>query len=211
VSRAARGGPGASRRKLLPLARLRREVAAARRRGERIVFTNGCFDLLHVGHLRCLEGARRLGDRLVVAVNGDASVRRLKGPGRPLVPARERALLLAGLACVDWVVQFRSDSPLALIRALRPDVLAKGGDWPLAAIAGRAEVLAWGGRVVRLPELPGVRTSHLLARVRGRSLRSSVSGSDPTAALRALAPETKERKERPRSSSPASGRRRGSR
>jgi D-beta-D-heptose 7-phosphate kinase/D-beta-D-heptose 1-phosphate adenosyltransferase len=168
-----RAPPAEARRKLLPISRLRREIAAARRRGERIVFTNGCFDLLHVGHLRCLERARRLGDRLVVAVNGDASVRRLKGPGRPLVPARQRALLLAALACVDWVVLFRSQTPLPLIRALRPDVLAKGGDWPLEAIAGRAEVLGWGGRVVRLPELRGVRTSRLLALARRRAPISS--------------------------------------
>jgi D-beta-D-heptose 7-phosphate kinase/D-beta-D-heptose 1-phosphate adenosyltransferase len=164
--RGSRRAPPPARGKLLPLARLRRELAAARRRGERIVFTNGCFDLLHAGHLHCLERARRLGDRLVVAVNADASVRRQKGPGRPLVPARQRALLLAALACVDWVVIFREDTPRALVRALRPDVLAKGGDWALDAIVGRAEVLRRGGRVVSLPELAGIRTSQLLERAR---------------------------------------------
>jgi D-beta-D-heptose 7-phosphate kinase/D-beta-D-heptose 1-phosphate adenosyltransferase len=134
-----------------------------------VVFTNGCFDLLHVGHLRSLEEARALGDRLVVAVNGDASVRRLKGAGRPLVPARQRAELLAGLACVDWVVVFGEATPLRAIRALRPDVLAKGGDWALDAIVGRAEVESRGGRVVRLREIPGVRTSTLVARARRSS------------------------------------------
>jgi D-beta-D-heptose 7-phosphate kinase/D-beta-D-heptose 1-phosphate adenosyltransferase len=130
------------------------------------VFTNGCFDLLHVGHVRSLEQARSLGDRLVVAVNGDASVRKLKGTGRPVVPARQRMEVLAALACVDWVIPFRGDTPLAAIRALRPDVLAKGGDWALDEIVGRTEVEGWGGRVVRLREVSGVRTSKLLSRSR---------------------------------------------
>ncbi|MCU0670736.1 MAG: adenylyltransferase/cytidyltransferase family protein, partial [Myxococcota bacterium] len=155
--------------KRLGLAAAAKAVRAAQRRGERVVFTNGCFDLLHVGHLRSLEEARALGDRLVVAVNGDASVRRLKGAGRPLVPARQRAELLAGLACVDWVVVFGEATPLRAIRALRPDVLAKGGDWALDAIVGRAEVESRGGRVVRLREIPGVRTSTLVARARRSS------------------------------------------
>ena len=154
-------GPSA-RSKLLGRAESVRRVRAARRKGERIVFTNGCFDLLHLGHVRSLEQARRLGDRLVVAVNGDASVRALKGSGRPVVPARERMEVLAGLACVDWVIPFRSATPIAAIRALRPDVLAKGGDWALDEIVGRAEVESWGGRVVRLREIPGVRTTALL-------------------------------------------------
>ena len=137
-------------------------VARARRRGERVIFTNGCFDLLHVGHVRSLEQARGLGDRLVVAVNSDASVRRLKGPTRALVPARQRAEVLAALACVDWVVVFGEDTPLAVIRALRPDVLAKGGDWKLDEIVGGDEVESWGGRVVRLRQVPGVRTTSIL-------------------------------------------------
>ena len=157
-----------ARAKRLGLAAAAKAVRAAQRRGERVVFTNGCFDLLHVGHLRSLEQARALGDRLVVAVNGDASVRRLKGAGRPLVPARQRAELLAGLACVDWVVIFSETTPLRAIRALRPDVLAKGGDWALDAIIGRAEVESRGGRVVRLREIPGVRTSLLLERAQRR-------------------------------------------
>jgi len=141
-----------------------RRVEAARRRGERVVFTNGCFDILHVGHVRCLAEARRLGDRLVVGVNTDTSVRRLKGPGRPVVPARQRAEILGALACVDWVVLFGADTPLALIRALRPDVLAKGGDWSLDAIVGADDVRSWGGRVVRLRQTPGIRTSKILQR-----------------------------------------------
>jgi rfaE bifunctional protein nucleotidyltransferase chain/domain len=142
---------------------------AARRRGERVVFTNGCFDLLHVGHVRSLEQARRLGDRLLVGLNSDASVRRLKGAQRPIVPGRQRAEVLAALECVDWVVLFGEATPLSLIRAVRPDVLAKGGDWRLEAIVGREEVEGWGGRVERLRVVPGVRTTALVERVaRGR-------------------------------------------
>ena len=137
-------------------------LTRARDRGERVVFTNGCFDLLHVGHVRSLEQARRLGDRLVVAVNSDASVRRLKGCRRPIVGAAQRAEVLASLACVDWIVVFGQDTPLALIRALRPDILAKGGDWKLDQIVGREEVEGWGGRVVRLRQVPNARTSHIL-------------------------------------------------
>jgi len=143
-------------------------VRAAHARGERIVFTNGCFDLLHLGHVRSLEEARSHGDRLLVAVNSDASVRRLKGRGRPLIPARQRAEVLAALACVDWVVVFGEDTPLATILMVRPDILAKGGDWPLDTIVGRREVAGWGGRVVRLREIPGVRTTHIIARARKR-------------------------------------------
>jgi D-beta-D-heptose 7-phosphate kinase/D-beta-D-heptose 1-phosphate adenosyltransferase len=143
-------------------------VRAAKRRGERIVFTNGCFDLLHVGHVRSLAEARGLGDRLVVAVNSDTSVRRLKGAGRPLLPARERAEVVASLACVDWVAIFRDDTPLSLIRAVRPDVLAKGGDWQLDAIVGAEEVERRGGRVVRLREVPGVRSSRIVERLQSR-------------------------------------------
>jgi D-beta-D-heptose 7-phosphate kinase/D-beta-D-heptose 1-phosphate adenosyltransferase len=131
-----------------------------------VVFTNGCFDILHVGHVRSLEQARGLGDRVIVAVNSDASVRRLKGAERPVFPARQRAEVLAALACVDWVVAFRDDTPLSLIRALRPDVLAKGGDWSLDAIVGGDDVRSWGGRVARLRQVPGVRTSRIVDKLR---------------------------------------------
>ena len=156
--------PRSARDKLLSQGAARKARERARRRGERVVFTNGCFDLLHVGHVRTLEAARRLGDRLIVGVNRDASVRRLKGPSRPVVAARQRAEVIAGLECVDWVVLFGGETPLSLIRTLRPDVLAKGGDWPLDAIVGRRDVEGWGGRVVRLREVPGVRTTRLIER-----------------------------------------------
>jgi D-beta-D-heptose 7-phosphate kinase/D-beta-D-heptose 1-phosphate adenosyltransferase len=143
-----------------------RAIRAAQRRGEQVVFTNGCFDLLHLGHLRSLEQARGFGDRLIVGVNTDASVRRIKGDGRPIVPGRQRAEVLAGLACVDWVVPFRQLTPRSLIRKLRPNVLAKGGDWRLDEIVGREEVESWGGRVVRLRTIPRVRTSLIVKNAR---------------------------------------------
>ncbi|HKW40242.1 MAG TPA: D-glycero-beta-D-manno-heptose 1-phosphate adenylyltransferase [Gemmatimonadales bacterium] len=135
-----------------------------------LVFTNGVFDLLHVGHVTLLEAARREGAALVVGVNSDASVGRLgKGADRPVVPGQERARLVAALACVDCVVLFDEDTPLALIERLRPDVLVKGADYARDAIVGANEVERWGGRVVRVPLVAGVSTSELLARVRGRS------------------------------------------
>jgi D-beta-D-heptose 7-phosphate kinase/D-beta-D-heptose 1-phosphate adenosyltransferase len=155
-----------ARHKVLSRAEAVRRVRRAQRRGERVVFTNGCFDLLHVGHVRSLEQARGLGDRLIVAVNADASVKRIKGSERPIVRARERAEVLAALASVDWVVIFGEDTPLRLIRALRPDVLAKGGDWSLDTIVGRDDVLGWGGQVRRLREVPGARTTTLVERIR---------------------------------------------
>lgn len=164
--------PVRARDKILSLEALLRRVARARRRGERIVFTNGCFDLLHPGHLRSLEQARRLGDRLVVAVNADASVRRAKGAERPIRRQRARMELVAGLACVDWVVGFAADTPIRLIEAIRPEVLAKGGDWALAEIVGATEVESWGGRVVRLALVPGEGTTGELARIRRPASRS---------------------------------------
>jgi len=166
------GRPRVAREKVLSRRAAAAAVRAAQRRGERVVFTNGCFDLLHVGHVRSLEQARGLGDRLIVGVNADASVRRLKGPSRPVVPARQRAELLAALECVDWVVLFGQDTPLSLIRAIRPDVLAKGGDWARDEIVGRAEVESRGGTVERLRVVPGLRSTHLVDRIRGGPRRS---------------------------------------
>ncbi len=140
-------------------------AAAEKRNGRRVVFTNGCFDLLHPGHIRCLEQARALGDVLVVAINSDASVRRIKGLGRPLVPAAERAEALAALAAVDYVVIFDAPTPRELIVRLLPEVLVKGGDWGPDEIVGRDEVEAAGGRVVSVPLEPGYSTSAILERV----------------------------------------------
>jgi len=153
------------------LDRLSPHLARARRANESIVFTNGCFDLLHVGHIRSLEEASRLGARLIVAINSDASVRRAKGPDRPIVPARDRMELVASLGCVDWVLGFSADTPLRLIERTRPDVLAKGGDWALDEIVGRDVVESWGGRVARLRIVPGQRSTDLIAQIRKSSAR----------------------------------------
>jgi len=132
-----------------------------------VVFTNGVFDLLHIGHLTVLEAARAEGGALVVGVNSDDSVRRLaKGDDRPLVPWPERARVLAALACVDCVVPFEEATPLELIRALRPDVLVKGADYALEEIVGAADVTGWGGRVVRIPLVAGKSTTDLIRRLR---------------------------------------------
>jgi D-beta-D-heptose 7-phosphate kinase/D-beta-D-heptose 1-phosphate adenosyltransferase len=133
--------------------------------GERIVFTNGCFDLLHVGHVTYLAEARALGDRLIVGLNADASVRRLKGAARPIVGEQDRAAMLAALASVDYVVLFDEDTPLDLIRAVRPDVLVKGGGYEAANIVGRDVVESYGGRVCVAEMVPGVSTTGILARL----------------------------------------------
>lgn len=132
-----------------------------------VVFTNGVFDLLHVGHVTVLEAARAEGGALVVGVNSDDSVRRLaKGDDRPLVPWPERARVLASLECVDCVVPFEESTPLELIRALRPDVLVKGADYALEEIVGAVDVTGWGGRVVRIPLVAGKSTTDLVRRLR---------------------------------------------
>jgi len=143
-----------------------RAVQAEKRAGRRIVFTNGCFDLLHPGHLQCLEEARALGDFLIVAINSDASVRRLKGPERPVTPERERAEVLAALESVDAVVIFDEPTPRTLIAHLLPDVLVKGGDWAQDEVVGREEVEAAGGRVVSVSVVPGYSTSEMLRKIR---------------------------------------------
>jgi rfaE bifunctional protein nucleotidyltransferase chain/domain len=143
------------------------ELDARRRGGERVVFTNGCFDLLHPGHVDLLERCRALGDLLVVAINSDAGVRNLKGPSRPLVPEQERAELLAGLAAVDYVTFFDEPTPRELIVRLLPDVLVKGGDWTLDNIVGRDEVEAAGGKVYSLPLLGGYSTTSIVQKIKG--------------------------------------------
>jgi D-beta-D-heptose 7-phosphate kinase/D-beta-D-heptose 1-phosphate adenosyltransferase len=141
-----------------------RLVRDLKRRGKTVVFTNGCFDLLHVGHVRLLAAAKSLGDVLVVAVNSDRSVRSLdKGPGRPLVPEAERAELVAALEMVDYVVVFNESTPRDLIRALLPDVLVKGGDWKVEEIVGGHEVTAAGGKVVVFPLVPGRSSTRLVS------------------------------------------------
>ena len=152
--------------KILSLEKLLGVRQALRAEGKRLVFTNGVFDLLHVGHVRYLEAARSLGDALVVAVNSDKAVRQLKGNGRPLVEEGERAEILAALRAVTFVTVFDDVSPRSLIAALLPDILVKGGDYALDEIHGREEVEADGGRVVSLPFVDGVSTSAIITRMK---------------------------------------------
>jgi len=144
-----------------------------RRKGKKIVFTNGCFDLLHIGHIRYLQQAREEGDLLVLGLNSDRSVRDLKGETRPLLPQEERAEMMAALSMVDYIVIFDERTPLDLIKEIRPDILVKGGDWRKEDIVGGKEVIAGGGKVVVVPEIPGRSTSNLVNEIIRRS-RSEV-------------------------------------
>lgn len=151
---------------VLRLGDAQRLVTDLRRAGKRIVFTNGVFDLFHPGHLRYLQAARAEGDVLIVGINSDRSVRANKGPDRPITPEAERAEIVGALACVDAVVVFDEETPAEIVRALQPDVLVKGADWPADQIVGRDTVEARGGRVVRVPVEPGHSTSAILERIR---------------------------------------------
>jgi D-beta-D-heptose 7-phosphate kinase/D-beta-D-heptose 1-phosphate adenosyltransferase len=154
-----------ARQKIKSPADLRAICDAVRNRDGKVVFTNGCFDLLHIGHIRYLEEARNLGDILIVAVNTDDSVRHIKGPDRPIVSENERAELVASLHCVDFVTFFDTPDPLPLIKYLLPDVLVKGADWPIEKIVGAREVLQAGGRVVPVDLVPDRSTSGLIEKV----------------------------------------------
>ena len=145
-------------------------VAELKRNGKRVVFTNGCFDLLHPGHIRLLEQARDLGDALIVAINTDASVRASKGPNRPIIPEGERAELLAAFAAVDYVTMFDEATPRQIIARVLPDVLVKGSDWGPNEVVGREEVEAAGGHVISIPLEAGHSTTNLVERI--RTLRS---------------------------------------
>lgn len=137
-----------------------------KRNGRKVVFTNGCFDLLHPGHIRGFEMARQLGDALIVGLNSDLSVRQLKGASRPVIPEQERAEILSALEAVDAVIIFNDPTPREVIARLLPDVLVKGGDWPGDQIVGREEVEAAGGRVVSIPFVPGYSTTTILQKIR---------------------------------------------
>lgn len=148
-------------------------IAEWRASGHRIVFTNGCFDILHVGHITLLEQCRQYGDKLIVAINSDASVQCLKGPARPVVGQTERARVLAALASTDAVTIFEEQTPLNLIRSIRPDVLVKGGDYTTATVVGAEDMMSWGGRVEIVPTVPGYSSTHTIA-----SMQTPVGGSD---------------------------------
>ena len=151
--------------KVKNLPALLRIVRRFKKQGKRIVFTNGCFDLLHLGHVSYLEQAKSKGDFLIVAINSDRSMRALKGRGRPLVPQSERARVLAGLSSVDYVTIFNEPTPLSLIQALKPDVLVKGADWKKDNIVGSDVVKRSGGKVVTVPVVKGVSTTQIIKRI----------------------------------------------
>jgi rfaE bifunctional protein nucleotidyltransferase chain/domain len=144
---------------------LRLDVQDLKRAAKKIVFTNGCFDLLHPGHVKLLEQAKSLGDTLIVGINSDGSVRKNKGANRPVMPAGERAEILAGLAAVDYVVVFDEPTPRELIAAILPNILVKGSDWGADEIVGREDVEGAGGRVVSIPVEPGFSTTNLILRI----------------------------------------------
>lgn len=146
------------------------QLVEERRLGKKVVFTNGCFDLLHIGHLRYLAEARCLGDLLVIGLNSDASVQAIKGPNRPIIPEEDRAEVLAAMEMVDYVSLFDEPTPQQLIEAVQPDVLVKGGDWSIDTIVGREVVWARGGRVLNIPVVEGLSTSAIIRQVVGQPI-----------------------------------------
>ena len=153
-------------RKVLSRDELKLEIARLKKAGKKVIFTNGCFDILHAGHVAYLARARALGDCLVVGLNSDASVKRIKGPERPVNGQDARAAVLGALACVDHVVLFEEDTPLAVIERIRPDVLVKGGDWELGNIVGADVVKSAGGTVISIPFEDGYSTTGIIERIR---------------------------------------------
>ena len=145
--------------------KLKKTVNSLKKAGKKVVFTNGCYDLLHVGHIRLLQSARKKGDILIVAINSDASVRRIKGDKRPLVNQKERAETLAALECIDIVTVFNEDDPFNIIKDIMPDILVKGGDWPLDKIIGSDIVIKNGGKVMNIKYQAGKSTTNLVGRV----------------------------------------------
>ncbi len=160
--------------KILALKDLLPVRARLRRKGKTVVFTNGCFDLIHAGHIRLFRFAKRHGDVLIVALNADASIRKLKGPSRPVFPLRERLEILSAVADIDYVTWFCEETPRKIIAALLPDVLVKGGDWGAGEIVGREEVEAAGGKVVRAPYLRGHSSTSIIDRILAPSHEAKV-------------------------------------
>jgi rfaE bifunctional protein nucleotidyltransferase chain/domain len=151
--------------KILDRELLKEKLAVLRKEGKKIAFTNGCFDILHVGHVRYLKEAKKTADILILALNSDSSVRAIKGEKRPLVGEEERAELLAALECIDFVTIFTESTPLALICYLQPDLLIKGGDWPEDKVVGRDEIKKWGGHVTIIPEVAGKSTTNIVDKI----------------------------------------------
>ncbi len=158
--------------KILSRDQAAKSITGLKSRGQTVVFTNGCFDIIHAGHATYLAAAKKLGDILVVGLNRDSSVKRLKGPGRPIMPFRDRAILLSHLASVDIVVGFSEDTPARLIKFLKPDILVKGADYKIGEIVGASDVIGWGGKVRRIPLVKGKSSSKIIDKLlRGASNR----------------------------------------
>lgn len=158
-----------TKNKIKRLEELKKIVASCKKEKEKVVFTNGCFDILHLGHIKYLEKAHSLGNKLIVAVNSDASVRRIKGHNRPVFSEKERAALVAACACVDYVIVFGEPTPLKLIKALKPDILVKGSDWRKSDIVGGNFVQSYGGKVARVKFIKGYSSSSIIARIKKTS------------------------------------------
>ncbi len=152
--------------KILDRETLKEKLDALKKQGKKIAFTNGCFDILHVGHVRYLKEAKKTADILVLALNSDSSVRQIKGEKRPLVPQAERAEIIAALEFIDFVTIFDEQTPLELIKLLKPDVLIKGGDWPEDKVVGREEIKKWGGQLTLIPEIIGKSTTNIIDKIR---------------------------------------------
>jgi D-beta-D-heptose 7-phosphate kinase/D-beta-D-heptose 1-phosphate adenosyltransferase len=152
--------------KILERNALKDKLEELRTKGKKIAFTNGCFDILHVGHVRYLREAKKTADVLVLALNSDSSVRSLKGEEKPLIPENERAEILAALEFIDFITIFEELTPLELINYLKPDILIKGGDWPEEKVVGREEVKKWGGRVAIIPEVEGKSTTNIVEKIK---------------------------------------------
>jgi rfaE bifunctional protein nucleotidyltransferase chain/domain len=152
--------------KVLDRETLKDQMDELRKKGKKIAFTNGCFDILHVGHVRYLREAKKTADVLVLALNSDSSVKSIKGEKRPLVCEQERAEVLAALEFIDFITIFSEPTPLKLIDYLRPDILIKGGDWPEEKVVGRESVKKWGGRIIIIPEVKGKSTTNIVDKIR---------------------------------------------
>ena len=148
--------------KIKNLQELKEIINFNKKEGKKVVFTNGCYDLIHIGHIRCFQECKKLGDVLVVAINSDRSVRSIKGPPRPIIQQEERAEILSALEIVDYITIFDQDDPLEIITFIEPDVLVKGGDWELDTIVGREIVESYGGRVFAIPLVPGISTTQII-------------------------------------------------
>jgi rfaE bifunctional protein nucleotidyltransferase chain/domain len=157
---------GDTMNKIYSREKLKEEIDRLRKEGKKIVFTNGCFDILHVGHTRYLKEAKKRGDVLILGLNSDESVRSLKGETRPLIPESERADVVAALESVDYVTIFHETTPLELIEYLKPDILVKGGDWKEEQVVGRQSVEKWGGSVVIIPEIIGSSTTNIIEKIK---------------------------------------------